>query len=243
MDMIVDKLAETILTGENVGFFLGIPVQEETPIGDIDGTNKDFYVNNPPIFPRSCNDLTVKPEDVTVTVDGEAATVSTILFNESEGYAEGFSLASAPDTGDSVKVSYVEEMEPFLAQDVTPDVKQDTKEVSILNESAKITSYAGTTITLKSEQILSKNGLEQFRKLMYYKVGETTGAEQYKLRDKPLNLYGYTVYHVDGETLGRFYFENVKLKPDIPGGKAGDNLSFTLEMTVSDTPTLVIPKV
>lgn len=241
--MKIDILAEDILTGENVGFFLGIPVTDETPIGEINGTNKDFKVKNPPIFPRSCNDLTVKPEDVTVTVDGEAATVSTILFNESEGYAEGFTLQTAPDTGDTVNVSYVEELEPFLAQDVTPSVKQDTKEISILNQSSKITSYGGMTVTLKSEQILSKNGLKQFEKLMYIEKESDTQKIVYELRDKPINLYGYMVYHVDDDVLGRFYFKNVKMTPDVPGGKAGDQLSFTLEMSVAEKPVLVVPKV
>lgn len=241
--MKVNILAEDILTGENVGFFLGIPIENETPIGNIDGTNKDFKVANPPIFPRSCNDLTVKPADLTVTVDGEPATVNTILFNENEGYAEGFTLNTAPETGDEVKVSYVEELEPFLAQDVTPDVKQDTKEISVLNQTAKITSYAGMTFSIKSEQILSKNGIKQFEKLMYEEKESDTQKIVYELRDKPLNLYGYMVYNIGDDVLARFYFQNVKMVPSIPGGKAGDELSFTLEMTVADKPILVVPKV
>lgn len=241
--MWIDVLAEDILTGENVGFFLGVPVEDETPVGEVNGTNKDFKVKNPPIFPRSCNDLTVKPADVTVKVDGEPATVSSIITNEDEGFAEGFTLQTAPDVGDTVKVSYVEELEPFLAQDVTPDVKQDTKEVSVLNRSSKITSYSGMTITLKSEQILTKNGLKQFQRLMYEEKESSTDKVVYELRDKPLNLYGYMVYHVGDDVLGRFYFKNVRLSPDVPGGKAGDNLSFTLEMTVADKPVLVVPKI
>jgi len=241
--MWIDVLAEDILTGENVGFFLGVPVEDETPIGEVDGTNKDFKVKNPPIFPRGCNDLTVKPADVTVKVGNTQATVSSILTNEEEGYAEGFRLQSAPTTGSTVKVSYVEELEPFLAQDVTPDIKQDTKEVSVLNRSSKITSYSGMTITLKSEQILTRNGLKQFQRLMYEEKESSTDKVVYELRDKPLNLYGYMVYHVGDDVLGRFYFKNVRLSPDVPGGKAGDNLSFTLEMTVADKPVLVVPKV
>lgn len=241
--MKIDILAEDILTGENVGFFLGVPIENETPIGEVDGTNKDFKVKNPPIFPRGCNDLTVKPTDVTVTVDDEPATVSNILTNEDEGYAEGFTLQTAPGTGDTVKVSYVEELEPFLAQDVNPDVKQDTKEISVLNQTAKITSYAGMTFTIKSEQILSKSGLKQFEKLMYEEKESDTEKIVYELRDKPLNLYGYMVYHIGDDVLGRFYFKNVKMTPSVPGGKAGDQLSFTLEMTAADKPVLVVPKV
>lgn len=240
--MWIDVLAEDILTGENVGFFLGVPVEDETPLGEVDGTNKDFKVKNPPIFPRSCNDLTVNPADVTVKVGDTEATVSSILTNEEEGYAEGFTLQSAPTTGSTVNVSYVEELEPFLAQDVTPDIKQDTKEVSVLNRSSKITSYSGMTITLKSEQILTRNGLKQFQRLMYEEKESSTDKVVYELRDKPLNLYGYMVYHVGDDVLGRFYFKNVRLSPDVPGGKAGDNLSFTLEMTVADKPVLVVPK-
>lgn len=241
--MRIDPLSETILTGENVGFFLGVPVQDETPTGDVNGTNKDFHVKNPPIYPRSSNDLKVKPEDVTVTVDGAAATVSSIIFDEDEGYAEGFTLQTAPEANDEVKVSYVEELEPFIAQNIDPSIKQDTKEVSVLNRSSKITSYAGMTITLKSEQILSKNGLEQFEKLMFEEKESDTEKVVYELRDKPLNLYGYMVYHVGGDALGRIYFENVKMTPSIPGGKAGDELSFTLEMSIADVPKLVVPKV
>lgn len=244
--MWIDPLAEDILTGENIGFFLGVPREKETAVGQVNGSNKDFLVPNPPIYPRSGDDLVVKNDDVDVvisTTGGESpATVSSIIFDDDEDYAKGFTLSEAPSSG-TVKVTYVEELEPFIAQDVTPDVKQDTKEVSVLNRSSKITSYSGLTISLKSEQILSKNGLRQLQALMYEPAeAGSNNVEAYKLRDKPLNLYGYMLYHVGDEILGRIYLENVRIQPDLPGGKAGDNLSFTLEMSVASTPVLIMPK-
>lgn len=234
--MLVDKLAETILTGENVGFFLGIPITGE----NITGTSGEFMVKNPPIFPRSCNSLSVKPEDVTVTSDSDGSTVTvTGIIEDDEGRAVGFETDGSETT---VTASYVEELEPFLAQGVTVDIKQDTKEVSILNNAAKLTAYAGMTITIKSDQILSANGLEQFRKLMFYEESSETSESVYRLMDKPLNLYGYMTFHVADETLGRIYFENVKMSPSLPAAKAGDNLTFDLEMTVAETPKLILPK-
>lgn len=240
--MLVDILAESILTGSNIGFFVGIPRKGGDAIGDVNGTNKRFTVANPPIFPVSCNDITVKKDDITVYVDGEAVPVSSIIEDE-EGYPVGFELQSAPEIGDKVTVDYYEQLEPFIATKIEPSLDQDTKEVNPINQDTKITAYGTIKTELKATVVMTENGLEQFKALMFYDdtPAGVTDRKVYRMYQTPQNLYAYTQFRMQDEIMARMYFENVRVKPSIPGGEGGEQLEAELEMTVAGTPILVEP--
>lgn len=240
--MIVDILSERILSGSNVGFYVGIPRTNEECVKDTsDATGKTFLLPNPPAFPAACNNITVDKDDISVKVGQSAGTISSLKTDE-DGYVTGFVLSEAPGSGDKVYASYYEQMEPFIATSFEPSVEQEKKDVNPINTDAKITSYGSISTELKAKVILTENGLEQFKALMFHPADSSpTGVKVYEMNSQPLNLYAYAQYRLDTGLIGRIYFKNVRVSPSLPGGEGGEQLETEFEMTVAGTPILVEP--
>jgi hypothetical protein len=256
--MYEDISLETILMNDSVGFVLGVPHALEALTGTIDGTNKKFTFANPPLFPRSCLGIIAQPQDVDVY--GVKTNVNTKLtvskIDEVIDAATGDSIdgaieldtAPAAASADSIVGNYVEELEPFVAQDVTPTVKQTTKTVGRLRSTDQMYGYGTIDVQIKSNQVMGNDSIKQIQKLMYDPytpdVGLTvqTGYDVHEMVPKPKVLYGYIPFELDDEVLGRFYFKQCRLSPIIPGGKANDNATYALDMSVQKKPLLLLPK-
>ncbi|AEG18637.1 hypothetical protein [Methanobacterium paludis] len=252
--MFVDISNEDILSSDTFGFYVAPPVTKEACVGTVNGTNKDFKVSRAPIYPAAGMGILPTIADITAylrkgTVDTVAtiSALTTSLAATGETIEDGFSLATAPATADvdSVLASYYEEMEPFFTQDLTPTVKQTTKDIARIRSTDTVTAYGNIAISLKAEQVLSKDFFEYYKKLFYgpYTGDETavTGYTAYSLRKKPINLKGYMTIDWEGDNLGRIYFDQCRIAPDLPNIKAGDNGGLTLDMTVAKMPVLVLP--
>lgn len=239
--MLVDILAEQVLTGSGVGFYLGIPRSEKGIKDTSDQTGKTYLLPNPPAFPVSCNNIEVVKDDITAKVDGSSVTISS-LKTDSEGYVTGVVLSEAPGSGKDVYLTYVEQLEPFIATSVEPDLSQDSKEIKPLNTDSQITSYGSISTKLKVKVVLTENGLEQFKALMFSPAESSPqGVNVYEMASQPKNLYAYTQFRVGDDVLARMYFKNVKVSPSLPGGEGGEQLETEFEMTVASTPILVEP--
>ena len=169
--MYVDISNEDILMNDSFGFFLGIPHTREVCVGDVvDASsgppivtaNKNFEVAQGPIYPVSGTGILPIASDISVwtrkTTDGKATdtaiastdyTVDTVV-DETTGDSiySGIEFKTAPTTElvDSVVCSYVEELQPFVAQDVTPTVKQNTKEVGRIYSTDTMTGYGSINL-------------------------------------------------------------------------------------------------
>lgn len=255
--MYVDIDAEDVLMADSFGVFLGLPHTKEALVGTIDGTNKDFQVANYPIYPRS--GLSILPQVSDVDVFGRKATVDTPLTAASiktltdaktgdsvDGMIE-LSTAPAAANADSIIANYVEELQPFVTTNISPTVKQTTKDVSRVYSTTKLTAYGDIDIQVKLDQTVSRNSIEVMRRLLYeaYSGPGTvaTGYKAWDLRKKPQSLYGYITMKYDEDFLGRIYMESCKLSPDLPGAKGGDVGSYSLNMSVASNPRLLMPDV
>lgn len=253
--MYVPISKEDILSSDTFGFFLGIPHEKVACTGTIDGTNKEFTVPDAPIYPAAGVGVIPAVGDVTAylrktTVD-TVATISSIktivdsLTGDSiDGAIELTTAPAAPDA-DGVYASYYEELEPFFTQDISPTVKQDTKDVGRIRSTDVVTSYGKIDIQLKAEQVLSKDALKYMKKLFWgtYTGSKTpvTGYTPYSLNKKPIDLKAYMTIDWEGDNLGRIYLDSCRISPDLPSIKQGDNGGLTLDMTISEMPVLVLP--
>lgn len=256
--MYEDISLETILMNDSVGFVLGKPHTMETLTGTIDGTNKVFNFPSYPLFPRSCLGILPQPQDVDVYgVKGTVNTkltvqeISQILDQNTGDEVDGAAtLATAPAAADATSIigNYVEELEPFVAQDVTPTVKQTTKTVGRLRSTDQMYGYGTIDVQIKSNQVMGNDSIKQIQKLMYDPVTPDTGLSvqtgynAFEMVPKPKILYGYIPFELDDEVLGRFYFKQCRLTPVIPGGKANDNVTYALDMSVQKKPILILPQ-
>jgi hypothetical protein len=253
---------DSILMNDSISLLLGIPHKKVLCTGVIDGTNKLFNVPEVPIYTRSGMQFNPGLADIDVftrkSTTGESPVITdtpvvptaiNATYNsiaEAEIYQE-IELTTAPATldTDSIPVSYVEELEPFVQQDVTPSIKQTVKDVPRMGSVDNMRGY-GTIVTgLKSEQTMSKETLTYINRLMYgtYQGDEdpVTGYTTTTMLRKPLSLFGCLLMDYEDEELGKVYLEGLTITPDLPGGKVGDVLKVTLDMNVAKLPNLCVP--
>lgn len=253
---------DEILMNDSLSLLLGIPQNKVLCTGAVDGTNTNFNVPEVPIYTRSgmgfnptiadidvfTRKSTTGPPvvvtDTPIVPTSVNATMNDIA--EAEIYQE-IELTTPPATVDvdSIVASYVEELEPFVQQDVTPSIKQTVKDVPRMGSTDNMRGY-GTIVTgIKSEQTMSKETLQYINRLMYgtYQGTEeqVTGYTTTTLLRKPLNLYGCLLMDYEDEELGKIYLEGLTITPDLPGGKVGDVLKVTLDMNIAKLPNLCIP--
>ena len=253
---------DDIMMADSFGFFLGIPKSKAVCTGLIDGTNKVFNVPDAPIYPKSGMGILPEIRDIVAyerkTTAGTpptnvdtilaASKIDTIIDPSSGDEIDGaFELATAPlaTSADAIVCDYVEELQPFVAQDITPTLKQTKKDVGRIYSNDTMTGYGNIAISIKSEQVMAKQTVKYINKLLFgpYKGTATkaVGCTAYDLLKKPIDLYGYMTMDWEDDVLGRIYFEQVRVTPDIPNAKAEGTGGFTLDMTVAKMPRLVLP--
>ena len=151
-------------------------------------------------------------------------------------------LHTAPEaaTADSVHVTVVEQIEPFIAQSVEPSIDQDTTETARIYSGSTMTAYGAQTTTIKCEIIVAENTMEMIRKLSFRPMvsGDdgfsdiAAGYTGYMLKSQPDNIYAYTPIVLNDAIIGRYYFDGVKLPPQLPAISAGEQAKLTLELSV-----------
>lgn len=253
---------EDIMMNDSLGLRLGVPVVKEIATGTIGGSptaNTNFKVVGP-IYPLE-NRIIPTKDDVTaylrkatgspaVDVDTEA-TVASISGTEEDAeddttIYDTVVLSSAPttETADHVVVSYAEQLEPMVSQDISPTLKQTVKEVERMYSTDKIYGYGSIDIKIKSELVMTPDTITQMRKLMYeaYAGDDAveTGYTAYQMRAKPLSMYGELLMKYE-DLLGVIKLNGVKITPDLPQGKQGDFSKLTTELSVPTKPILIVP--
>jgi hypothetical protein len=255
---------QEILGADCLGFFLGIPRTKVSAVGAIDNSNDDFLVPNVPIYPAEGNGIlpiasditaytrvtTVGPPDTYEDTAVDLATVNPISTAEDvltgDDIYSKFTLLTAPDDDivDDVVVTYHEQLEPFIMQDVTPKVDQKNEDISRVNSSDTMTSYGSLSFGVKAEQVMGEDTIQYIKDIMFAPyTGEKTpqeGCSMYDMRKNPQKLLAYENLATENGTIGRIYFENVTVAADLPGGKASKNLSITLDMKMPQKPVMVL---
>lgn len=255
---------EDILMSDSLGLRLGVPVIKEVATGTIGGSpaNTNFTVVGP-IYPTGEVAAVPTKDDVTaylrkatgspaVDVDTEA-TVSSITgtLEDAEDETTIYDtvvLSSAPtsETADHVVVSYAEQMEPMLAQDITPTLKQAIKEVGRMYSTDTLYGYGKQDIKVKTELTMSPDTVEQMRRLMYQTYTgtgtPTVGWQADEMRTKPLSMYGSILMKYE-KLLGIIKLRGVRITNDFPSGKVDNETKLSMELTVPTKPILLTPTV
>jgi hypothetical protein len=259
--MIIDISNDEVIGAESLGFFLGIPQDKTLCTGTIDVSNKVFKVSDAPLYPKTgmgvlptVDDIIAYSRIITEGVDplpdtfaDTEVTVSKLSeMTDYLGLYDGIELAAVPTGADEIRASFVEMLEPFIAQGVEPKITQKADEINRINSTDTMTAYGNIKIDIKQEQIMSLQTIKYIRKLMFepYKgIKEAVdGYNAYTLRPRPRKLYGFENIRWDDDLVGRIYFEDVTISPDLPSAKAKGQVGFTLQMNVAKLPQLVLPE-
>ena len=256
--MIIDITDDDVLDAECLGFYLGVPRDLALCTGDLSA--KSFKVPNVPIYPKTGMEILATPDDILTysrvttagtppALDTNADTLVDIAslseMTDYPGLYDGFELASIPTGADSIVASYAELLEPFVAQGVEPKVDQKADDINRINSNDTMYSYGPIKIEIKAEQIMSMQSIQYIRDLMFVPYGgsltKRTGYSAYDMKPRPTNVYGYENIRWDDDIIGRIYFEQVTIAPDLPNVKAKGQVGFTLQMNVAKLPRLVLP--
>jgi hypothetical protein len=251
-----------ILMNDSFAFYLGVPhIQEAMDLAVIGSPNSNTTVYNLANYPLYCQNpvgITPTAADVLVqTVSGGTATNLALALSEpiqdvtdslGNSVPGAVKLAAAPGSGVTPVATYYEQLEPFIAQDITPAVKQNVKKVEKLGDTNIMYGYGSIDISLKSDQIISNDSMEMFQKLMFQNYSGNqlpeSGYNAYQMLTKPISLFAHIpVTDYNDEVIGIFKFAQCKLSPTFPGVKAGDTGKFTLDMSIQENPTLLVPSV
>jgi len=237
--MIKDIEAITALQGRNMGLIVGAIQLGVTLTGS--GTTWNIPEALLPVFPRSCVSLTPTPNDITIYEDGILSTETVVSIDNESG-----EIVMSGSLSGTVTADFVEEFEPYLAQNVKVDVKQDSKTYGILRSDMKHTSYGAKEITISEENLIGD--LDPMIKLCFedYDGTEEVGddVEVYQMVSEPRIVYAYIPMERGTEVVGRMYFPQVRaVMKSLADVKEGDNAGFTIDITVDKDPLIVRPKV
>jgi len=237
--MIKDIEAITALQGRNVGLIIGAIQTGVALTGS--GTTWNIPTALLPVFPRSCVSLTPTPNDIDIYEDGILSTETVVSIDNETG-----EVVMSGSLSGTVTAGFVEAFEPYLAQNVKVDVKQDSKTYGILRSDMKHTSYGAKEITISEENLLGD--LDPLIKLCFedYDGVEDVGAdvEVYQMVSEPRIIYAYVPMERGSTVVGRMYFPQVRaVMKSMVDVKEGDNAGFTIDVTVDKDPLLVRPKV
>lgn len=237
--MIKDIEAITALQGRNMGLIVGAIQLGVTLTGS--GTTWNIPEALLPVFPRSCVSLTPTPNDITIYEDGILSTETVVSIDNETG-----EIVMSGSLSGTITADFVEAFEPYLAQNVKVDVKQDSKTYGILRSDMKHTSYGAKEITISEENLIGD--LDPMIKLCFedYDGTEEVGddVEVYQMVSEPRIVYAYIPMERGTEVVGRMYFPQVRaVMKSLADVKEGDNAGFTIDITVDKDPLIVRPKV
>lgn len=223
------------LQSKNVGLVVGLE-QNDIPL-EGSGTSWAIPEEYLPVFPRSCVSLTALGADITVT-DGSSVIVVESL--DAEGNITLANTATAPTA------SFVQEFEPYLAQNVKVDVKQDTTTVGRIRSDMKKTIYGAKEITISQDQLIGDlETLIQlaFENFIEEEVEIPNDVEVYTMSSEPKELYAYVILEKSGVAQGKMYFPLARCAlTTLIDVKEGDIPQSSMEITIDTAPRIVRPK-
>lgn len=239
--MIKDIDSIIALQGRNVGFIVGKPHFGVTLTGATDTWQipEDML----PVFPRTCISLTPIASDITVYEDG-VATTATITDIDNDPKSDTFGAVTFDGSlSGTITADFVEEFEPYLAQGIKCDVKQDTKTYGILHSDTKHTSFGAKEITLSEDNLLGDMqplidiGFEDYDGTNADLV--PNDIDVYQMVGDPVTLYAYLILE-KGKITERMYFPQVRsVLKNMIDVKEEDNAKWSMDITVDKDPLIV----
>lgn len=254
--MLKDTNLITALTSKDVKMIVGIPHTRSKLTGTINKSNTKFTVDTDyyPIYPERGVSVAVEAADVTCETlkdttytEVTVSSVDLVADEETDTNVYGqVTLAAAPDPAavDTVHLTYVEELKPYIAQSLKIDIKQDSSSYGELGEDVKHTTYGAQEITVTEDMLIGD--MEPLRRLLFetYDGSETpeTGYDVYQMIPESTDIYAYIPFEdADGE-IGRLYLKGRIVPKNLLDVKDGDNASFQLELAIDDSPLMVVPE-
>lgn len=235
--MIKNIEAITALQGRNVGLIVGVIREGVTLSGS--GTAWTIPKENLPIFPRSGVSFTPIASDITLYENGTLSDAVITDIDEETG-----KITTDGSLSGTVTADFVEEFEPYLAQNVKVDVKQDTKVYGILHSDMKHTSYGAKEITISEDNLLGD--LDPLILICFEDYDGDfdvpADVEAFQMQSEPQIMYAYIPMEKGDEIVGRLYFPQVRaVLSSLLDVKEGDNAQFSLDITVDTDPILIRP--
>lgn len=235
--MITDIEAITSLQGRNIGLVVGI---EQTGI-TLSGSGTSWVIPEEylPVFPMSCVSFTPIGTDIILYEDGVVSDKTITDIDEETG-----TITTSGSLSGTVTADFVEEFEPYLAQNVKVDVKQDEQSYGILRSDMKHKSYGAREVTISEDNLLGD--LEPLIKICFEDYdGDAevpADVEAFQMVSEPREMYAYIPMEKGDEIVGRMYFPQVRaVLSSLLDVKEGDNAQFSLDITVDKDPIIIRP--
>jgi len=229
------------LESKNVGLVCGFEQKNIALTGS--GTSWKIPEEYLPVFPRSCVSLTAIAADVTV-MDGDDEITVTDLDDEGN--------ITLDDTATTPMATFVQEFEPYLAQGVKVDVKQDDKDVGRIRSDIKHKIYGAKSLTISQDHIIGDPGsLETLIQMAFDAYeGDVTPPDDVEVFEitvdpKELNAYVILEKKIGGKStaLGKMYFPNARaVLTTLIDVKEGDIPQCSIDIAVDTSPRIVRPK-
>ena len=253
----VDRSAIELLNSRNIKLFIGVPHEKATLTGTINGSNKDFVIDEDyaGIYcKRGTSIIPTKDDVVAYTKKGstyteaEVTAVGTVEHStlDIEQYAK-ITLKTPPASADvdSVHLDYVEELRPWFAQSIKVGVKQDATTKGELGENVKRTSYGAQEITIDEDMILGDD-LTWMTRLLHETYAGTydveTGYDVYTMIAEPADIYVKMPLERGSTFVGAWYFEGKLVPTGLVDTKEGDDIGFSLQFAIDESPKLILPE-
>lgn len=254
----LDVMMGYVLGSDSHGLVFGVEHPDKVQLtGTINGTNDTFQfpATHYPIYPKSGLSIIPQPTDVTVWAKkGEVYTEVTVasieLITDPDTGDEVYGavkLQTPPtsETADSIHAICWEEFEPYVAQDIGSDLKQDTGSVGRIRSKTKVKTFKSIEGSLSQQLIIAD--MDPLVKLLYkpYTGSGTVqaGYEAWEMRETPQILKCYIPYEREDEIVGRFYMDQVRVMPkNLPTAKEGDDLKMDLDIALDTLPRLIRPE-
>lgn len=230
-----DLDAIVALQSKNVGLVVGLEQENITLTGT--GTNWSIPEEYLPIFPRTCVSLTAIASDITVTDSGVEKKVTSI---DADGNVELESTATAP------VATFIQEFEPYLAQNVKVDVSQDSTSVGRIRSDVKKKIYGAKEITISQDQLIGD--METLIQLAFddyvnEDIDIPDNVDVFELSSEPKELYAYVILEKSGVAQGKMYFPQARCTlTTLIDVSEGDTPQSSMEISIDKAPMIVRPK-
>jgi len=247
------------LKGKNLGLIIGYPDENDYGVEaaiTIDGITKDCLMpNTHVIFPKGCVSIVPRPEDITVYLkkgevytEAEVASISlapNTLTGRQEYMKVTLTTAPSTETADKVYIKCVRQLEPYIQQSLKVEPKQDSSEQSQLRSEIKHTTFDAMSVTVSQDELLGDTDLLE---LLFF--DEYTGVETVpddvtvkQMTSEPKVIYAYIPIEKGGEIESFMFFPETRAAcKTLIDAKTGDDVGFSMEMSVDKLPLIVRPK-
>jgi hypothetical protein len=253
----IDRGLLQALNSRNIKLYVGIPHTQMQLTGTINDSNTDFTIPEEyrGVFCKGGVSITPQPHDViaytkkgSTYTEVEVSSINEVTHStlDIDQYGE-ITLSSAPTTSgaDSVHLTFAEELRPWIAQSIKMGIKQDSTSIGELGENVKVTSYGAQEITIDEDMILGDD-LTYIHRLLFEEYDGSftpeSGYDVYTLIAEPQVCYIKVPLEQGSEFVGAYYFEGKIVPTGLGEAKEGDNLSFSLQFSVNESPKLIVPE-